>query len=241
MQGNGLLDIDYMIRSIPRVAAGIPISLSIACVAFLFGTVLGLVIALIKIYKVPVLHQIAQVYVSFMRGTPLLVQIFLSYYGIPLVLRHLDGIYGWHVDISAIPAITFMYVSFSLNVGAYLSETIRAAILSVGKGQVEAAESLGMTTAQALRRIIIPQAAVVAIPSLGNSLIALLKDTSLAFAASVPEIIGQAKIAAARSSKFFEAYIVAAVMYWLICILFERLLILGERRLRRHERGVVND
>jgi L-cystine transport system permease protein len=134
-----------------------------------------------------------------------------------------------------------MYVSFSLNVGAYLSETIRSAILSVGKGQIEAAESIGMTASQVMRRIVIPQAAVVAIPNLGNSFIALLKDTSLAFAASVPEIIGQAKIAAARSSKFFEAYIVAAAIYWLICILFEQLMSFGEKRLRRHERGVVND
>ncbi len=241
MQGNGLLDLNYMLQLIPRVAAGIPVSLSLALVAFTFGIILGFAIALIKIYKVPVLLQIACVYVSFMRGTPLLVQIFLSYYGIPMVLRYLGGIYGWNIDISSIQAITFMYVSFSLNVGAYLSETIRSAILSVGKGQIEAAESIGMTAPQVMRRIVIPQAAVVAIPNLGNSFIALLKDTSLAFAASVPEIIGQAKIAAARSSKFFEAYIIAAEIYWLICIIFERLMIFGEKRLRRHERGVVND
>lgn len=238
MQGNELFDLQYMLHLIPRVAAGIPVSLSIACVAFIIGMILGFGIALVKIYKVPVLLQLVQVYVSFMRGTPLLVQIFLSYYGIPLVLRYLGGKYGWNIDISSIHAITFMYISFSLNVGAYLSETIRAALLSVGKGQIEAAQSLGMTTSQMMRRIIIPQAAVVAIPNLGNSFIALLKDTSLAFAASVPEIIGQAKIAAARTSKFFEAYIVAALLYWLICIIIERIIILSERRLRRHERGV---
>jgi len=237
MQGKELLDFNYMIQIIPRVAMGIPISLSIACVAFVFGIVLGFAVALVKIYKVPVVTQIAQVYVSFMRGTPLLVQIFLSYYGIPLVLRYLSSIYGWEINISSINAIAFMYVCFSLNVGAYLSETIRAAILSVSRGQIEAAESLGMTTAQSLWHIVIPQAAVVAIPNLGNLFIALLKDTSLAFAASVPEIIGQAKIAAARSSKFLEAYIVAAILYWLICIIFERLIIMVERRLRRHERG----
>lgn len=241
MQGNGLLDLNYMLQLIPRIAAGIPVSLSLALVAFIFGIILGFAIALVKIYKVPVLLQIAYVYVSFMRGTPLLVQIFLSYYGIPMILRYLSGIYGWKIDISSIQAITFMYVTFSLNVGAYLSETIRSAILSVGKGQIEAAESIGMTAPQVMRRIVIPQAAVVAIPNLGNSFIALLKDTSLAFAASVPEIIGQAKIAAARSSKFFEAYIVAAAIYWLICIIFEQLMSFGEKRLRRHERGVVND
>jgi len=241
MQGDSLFDWEYMLRSIPKVAAGIPVSLSIALIAFVFGAIIGFGIALVKIYQIPYLRRITYVYVSFMRGTPLLVQIFLSYYGIPLVLRYFSTKYNWQTDISQIPAIVFMYVSFSLNVGAYLSETIRAAILSVGKGQVEAAQSLGMTPTQAMRRIILPQAAVVAIPNLGNSFIALLKDTSLAFAASVPEIIGQAKITAARTSNFFEAYIVAAALYWLICVLFERLFSIGERQLRRHEREMYHD
>jgi len=241
MQGDSLFDWEYMLRSIPKVAAGIPVSLSIALIAFVFGAIIGFGIALVKIYQIPYLRRITSVYVSFMRGTPLLVQIFLSYYGIPLVLRYFSTKYNWQTDISQIPAIVFMYVSFSLNVGAYLSETIRAAILSVGKGQVEAAQSLGMTATQAMRRIILPQAAVVAIPNLGNSFIALLKDTSLAFAASVPEIIGQAKITAARTSNFFEAYIVAAALYWLICVLFERLFSIGERQLRRHEREMYHD
>jgi His/Glu/Gln/Arg/opine family amino acid ABC transporter permease subunit len=226
-----------MINSIPRIAAGIHVSISIAGVAFVFGILIGFVVALVKIHKTPVLRRIVAVYVSFMRGTPLLVQIFLAYYGIPLVLRHLSDLYGWDLDISRIPAITFMYVCFSLNVGAYLSESIRAAILSVDRGQVEAAHSIGMTAWQTLRRIILPQAAIVAVPNLGNTFIALLKDTSLAFAASVPEIIGRAKITAARTSNFLEAYIVAALMYWSICVVFEQLLRYSENRLRKHERG----
>jgi len=236
-----MLDINYMINSIPRIAAGIPVSISIAGIAFVFGVLIGFAVALIKIHKVPALRQIVTVYVSFMRGTPLLVQIFLAYYGIPLILRYMSGLYGWDINISKIPAIVFMYVCFSLNVGAYLSESIRAALLSVGKGQVEAAHSIGMTSWQTLRRIIIPQAAIVAVPNLGNTFIALLKDTSLAFAASVPEIIGQAKITAARTSNFFEAYIVAAIMYWIICIIFEQLLRYSEKQLRKHERGPQHD
>lgn len=232
-----LLDLEYMLQSIPRVATGVPVTLSIACVAFVGGALLGYAIALIKIYKVPVLRQLATVYVSFMRGTPLLVQIFLSYYGTPQLLRYLSAQYGWSLNLASIPPIAFMFVCFALNVGAYLSESIRAAILSVGKGQVEAAQSVGMTGGQAMRRIILPQAAIVAIPNLGNSFIMLLKDTSLAFAASVPEIIGQAKIAGARSSRFLETYIVAALLYWIICLFFEALLNAGEKRLRRHERG----
>jgi len=236
-----MLNVKYMISVIPRIAAGIPVSISIAGIAFVFGILLGFAVALIKIHKVPVLLHIATVYVSFMRGTPLLAQIFLAYYGIPLVLRHLNDLYNMAFDISQIPAIAFMYVCFSLNVGAYLSETIRAAMLSVGKGQIEAAQSIGMTTGQVLRRIIIPQAAVVAVPNLGNTFIALLKDTSLAFAASVPEIIGQAKITAARTSNFFEAYIVAALMYWIICVILEQMLRYSEKWLRKHEAVMHHD
>jgi len=236
-----MLNVKYMISVIPRIAAGIPVSISIAGIAFVFGILLGFAVALIKIHKVPVLLQIAGVYVSFMRGTPLLAQIFLAYYGIPLVLRHLNDLYNMAFNISQIPAIVFMYVCFSLNVGAYLSETIRAAMLSVGKGQIEAAQSIGMTASQVLRRIIIPQAAVVAVPNLGNTFIALLKDTSLAFAASVPEIIGQAKITAARTSNFFEAYIVAAMMYWVICVILEQLLRYSEKWLRKHEAVMHHD
>lgn len=234
-----LLDFSYMIKSVPAIAKGIPTSLAIAFIAFLIGIIIGLFVALVKIYKVPVLYQIATVYVSFIRGTPLLVQIFLSYYGIPMVIRFLDYNYHLNYDVSFIPAIYFIYVAFSLNSGAYLSETIRSAIQSVNKGQMEACYSVGMTTSQGLRRIVLPQAVTVALPNIGNHFVALLKDTSLAFAASVPEIIGKAKIIAGRTSQFFEVYIVAALLYWIICIIIERLLLFLENRFRRYERGVV--
>jgi His/Glu/Gln/Arg/opine family amino acid ABC transporter permease subunit len=232
-----ILDFNFMWNSIPRIAAGIPISISIALIAFVFGSLIGLGVALVKIRRLPILYQITAVYTSFMRGTPLLAQIFLCYYGFPLVLRYLNDYYAWNLNISGIPAIIFMYYCFALNVGAYLSEAIRAALLSVPRGQLEAASSLGMTDRQRFTRVTLPQAALVALPNMGNTFIALLKDTSLAFAASVPEIIGQAKITAARSSNFLEAYIVAAVLYWIICIFLERMLVLTEGKLRTHERG----
>lgn len=227
-----------MIESIPAIAKGIPISLAIALIAFFIGLIIGLFVALIKIYRVPVLYQISSLYVSFIRGTPLLVQIFLSYYGIPLVIRYINIRYSLNWDVSFIPAIYFIYVAFSLNSGAYLSETIRSAIQAVNKGQMEACYSVGMTTSQGLRRIILPQAVTVALPNIGNHFVSLLKDSSLAFAASVPEIIGQAKIIAGRTSQFFEVYIVAALIYWGICIVIERLLEYLENRFRKFERGV---
>lgn len=236
-----LLDFNYMISSVPKILKGVPVTLSIAGIAFIVGSFIGLLLALARINKVPVLGTLASIYVSMVRGTPLLVQIFLSYYGIPLILRYINGVYHLNFNVSGIPAIYFIYVSFSLNAGAYLSETIRAAILSVAKGQVEAAYSVGMTKPQVLQRIILPQAAVVALPSMGNLFIGMLKDTSLAFTAAVPEIMGQAKIIAGRTSQFFEVYMVAALIYWFICILFERVLWYMEHRLQKQERGVESD
>lgn len=230
-----LLDVNYMIESFPTIAKGIPVALSISAVAFVVGITIALFCALIRIYNVPVLKQIVAVYVSFIRGTPLLVQIFLSYYGIPLLLQYFNYNYNASIDISFIPAIYFIYVAFSLNTGAYLSETIRSAILAVDKGQFEACYSVGMTTSQALRRIVLPQALRVGVPNIFNHFIMLLKDTSLAFAASVPEILGQAKIIAGRTSQFFEVYIVAALIYWFICIVLEQVSNFIEKRLSRNQ------
>lgn len=225
-----LFDVQYMIDSIPAIAKGIPVTLSITLVAFIFGAFIGLAVALLRIYRVSGLTQLVILYVSFMRGTPLVVQIFLAYYGIPVLLRVL----AIQTNIGQIPAIYFVYVAFSLNVGAYLSETIRSAILSVAPGQFEAAYSIGMNTPQALSKIVLPQALAVALPNIGNQFIMLLKDTSLAFIAAVPEIMGEAKIIAGRTSQFFEVYVVAALIYWVICLICELILSLLERRSRKH-------
>ncbi|WP_010306536.1 amino acid ABC transporter permease [Kurthia senegalensis] len=233
-----LLDYQYMLDSLPAILKGVPVSLTIALIAFVVGLIIALACALIRIYNVPVLKQLVVLFVSFVRGTPLLVQIFLSYYGIPIVIRALNESYGLNWDISFIPAIYFIYVAFSINSGAYLSETIRAAILSVDKGQFEACYSVGMTTSQALRRVIFPQALRVGLPNLCNHFIILLKDTSLAFAASVPEILGEAKMIAGRTSQFFEVYIVAALIYWVLCTILEQISMYLERRLNKKNGGI---
>ncbi|WP_408869154.1 amino acid ABC transporter permease [Brochothrix campestris] len=236
-----LLDFDYMLASLPTILKGVPVSLAIACIAFGFGLILALLIALIRLYNVPVLKQLAILFVSFMRGTPLLVQIFLAYYGLPLVIRTLNETYAFTWDISFIPAIYFIYVAFTLNAGAYLSETIRSAILAVDNGQLAACYSVGMTTTQALRRVILPQALRIGIPNLFNHFIILLKDTSLAFAASVPEILGEAKMIAGRTSQFFEVYIVAALIYWALCSILELVSVILEQRLTKQTGGLRYD
>lgn len=230
-----LIDIEYMVESFPQIIRYVPVTLMIAVVSMVLGLFIGLITALIKIYKVPVLKWVSAVYVSFIRGTPLLVQMYLSYYGIPKILDFMHMNYNWNINVSNIPAIIFVYVSFSLNIGAYLSETIRSAIQAIDKGQLEAAYSVGMSRFQGMVRIVFPQALTIALPNFGNTFIGLLKDTSLAFIISVVEIMGQAKIIGARKLKFFEVYIDSAIIYWILCIVVERGLKVLEFKSKKYE------
>ena len=214
-----IFDFKFMIEIIPSILKGVPYTIGIAVVSFVIGIGIGLAGALFKIYKVPVMNKITGIYVSFIRGTPLVVLIKLINYK-----------FGTHIDISWIPAVVFMFIAYSLNAGAYLTESIRAAIEAIDKGQLEAAQSVGMTMPQAMIRIVLPQAAKISLPVFANFFIGLLKDTSLAFTAAVPEIMGQAKIQAGRASRFFESYIDAALIYWIICIILERILAIIEKR-----------
>jgi His/Glu/Gln/Arg/opine family amino acid ABC transporter permease subunit len=230
-----LLDWSFMVDVLPALARALPVTLNITVVSICLALPLALATALVRISRVPVLGQLAALYVSFMRGTPLLVQIYLSYYGLPKYLNWLGDRYGWSLDVSGIPAIAFIYLAFTLNVGAYASEIVRAAIEAIDRGQMEAALSVGMTRWQGMRRIVLPQAFAIALPSLGNSVIALVKDTSLAFLVSVVEVMGEAKIQGARGLQFFEVYLAAALVYWVVCIVIERGVAVLERRVRRNE------
>jgi L-cystine transport system permease protein len=229
------LDYEFMVSVVPALLKALPVTLNITVVSMALALVVALGTALVRIQRVPGLRQLAALYVSFTRGTPLLVQIYLAYYGLPKVLNHLQDLYGWSLDASGIPAVAFIYFAFTLNVGAYSSETIRAAIEAIDKGQMEAALSVGMTRWQGMRRIVLPQALTVALPSLGNTAIGLLKDTSLAFLVSVVELMGEAKIQAARGLQFFEVYVVVALVYWGVCIGIERAVAVLERRVKRYE------
>ncbi len=230
-----LFDFQFMVSIIPDILQVVPVTLNITVVAMGLALIVGLITALVRIYRIPVAKQLATVYISFTRGTPLLVQIYLSYYGIPKILEYLHLNYGWNINVNGIPAIVFIYFAFTLNVGAYLSETIRASIEAIDKGQLEAALSIGMTPLQGMRRIILPQAVAIALPSFGNTFISLIKDTSLAFMISVVEMMGQAKIIGARGLQFFEVYIVVALVYWVICIIVEQIVARLEQRAKRFE------
>lgn len=216
-----IFDASYILKFIPKLLQALPVTIEITIVAAIGGLILGFLIAIVKIKKIKILNQICGVYVSFMRGTPLLVQLFLSYYGLPVLLQALNEEMGTNLDVNRIPAIAFVFLTFSLNEAAYNSETIRSAILAVDKNEIEAGIAMGMTGLQVMRRITLPQALVVALPNLGNSFISLLKNTSLAFTVSVLDIMGAAKVASGRNLRFFEVYIAAALIYWIVCIIIE--------------------
>jgi L-cystine transport system substrate-binding protein/L-cystine transport system permease protein len=186
-------------------------------------TTIALVVALARLSPNVILTNVARFYISVIRGTPLLVQLFIVFYALPEL----------GVKIESFPAAI---IAFSLNVGGYAAEIIRSAIQSIPKGQWEAAETIGLDYVGALRRIILPQASRVAVPPLSNTLISLVKDTSLASTILVTELLRQAQIIAAPKFEFFALYGTAAVYYWVICLVLS----FGQGRIeRRLERYVA--
>ncbi|MFB2538462.1 MULTISPECIES: amino acid ABC transporter permease [unclassified Acinetobacter] len=193
----------------PMLQGAIKYTIPLTVIAFICGIAIALMVAFIRVFPRTnilhhVLYRIALAYVGLIRGTPLLVQLFIIFYGLPSVGITLDPF------ISAI-------IGFSLNVGAYASENVRASILSIHKGQWDAGMSMGMSYMQTFRYIILPQAIRVAVPPLSNTFIGLVKDTSLASLVLVTELFKQAQIIAARNYEFMLVYIQAALIYWVIC------------------------
>lgn len=233
------LDLSFIFTALLSLFKALPNTLLITIVSVSIGFLIGTVAALIRIYKVPVLHPIASAYVLFIRGTPMLMHLLLIYFGLPLIIDSLADAFGWGFRSASIPLIGFAYLSFSLTAGAYMSEVVRSGILAVNRGQLEAAYSVGMTTTQALRRIVLPQAFAVCLPNLSNNLIGMLHGTTLAFTVSVVEINAQAQIVASTNWKFLEAYIAAAILFWGMTILIERGTALLETRINTYNRGGV--
>jgi L-cystine transport system permease protein len=205
----------------PMVRGALSATIPLALVSFALGLVLALAVALMRLSRVRVVSAIAAAYVSVIRGTPLLVQLFVVFYGLPSV----------GLTISPWPSAI---IAFSLNIGGYAAEVIRAAIQSVPKGQWEAAHMIGMDRATALRRVILPQAARVSVPPLSNEFISLVKDTSLASLILVTELFREAQQIAAFSQEFMVLYVEAAAVYWVICLVLSAGQTVLEKRLDRY-------
>jgi His/Glu/Gln/Arg/opine family amino acid ABC transporter permease subunit len=207
----------------PMAVAALKATIPLTVISFVVGLAIALVVALMRLSSVAPVSGLARVYVSLIRGTPLLVQLFLIFYGLPAI------------GLTFNP-YTAAVIAFSLNVGGYAAEVIRAAILSVPKGQWEAASTIGMGYTTTLRRVILPQAARTAVPPLSNTLISLVKDTSLASVVLVTELTRVAQIAAGASFQFLPLYALAALYYWVVCLVLS----FGQQRIEhRLERYVA--
>jgi cystine transport system permease protein len=204
----------------PAMLRGAGTTLVLAVAAMLGGLVLGLPVALLRVAPWASLRWPAALYVSAFRGTPLLVQLFVVYYGLP------------SIGIEFTP-LTAGVLTLSLNAGAYLSESLRGAILSVSEGQWRAAFSLGLGHGQTLRHVVLPQALRVAVPSMSNTLISLIKDTSLVSVITMTELMLTTKELISVSFRPLPLYLAAALVYWVLSLFFEQLQRHAERRLNR--------
>jgi putative amino-acid transport system permease protein len=213
----------YFFETFPKLMPYLPITLMLAIVSLILSIIAGLIIALILRAKIPVLKEIAIVYISFFRSIPSLVQLFLIYYGLPQLIP----------GMRVIDALTAAIIGLSIKNAAYLAEIFRAAITSVDKGQFEAAHSIGLSKTQTYIKIVLPQATRNAIPASGNIFIGLIKETSLVFTLGVTEIFAKSKLLSSASYKYLETFLAVAIVYWLITIIYTYLQSLLEKKLNK--------
>ena len=205
----------------PMLLAMLKVTIPLTAICFVIGLALALIVALARMSSKKIFSIPARIFISAVRGTPLLVQLFLIYYALPQL----------GVKIDPFPSAV---IAFSINVAGYAAEIIRASILSVPRGQWEAAETVGMGYSTMLKRIVLPQATRTAVPPLSNTLLSLLKDTSLASAIGVSEIFRKAQESAGVNFQYFALYMLAAVYYWVVCTVLSQVQDRLEFRLDRY-------
>jgi glutamine transport system permease protein len=220
------LDWHLISKSFPVLLKGALLTIELTAAAVAIGTIIGLVMAMLRLSTRKVVSWPAAIYVDFFRGTPLLAQIYLIYFGAPQVFHFT-------------PPDSYAYIAgiiaLSLNSGAYIAEIFRAGIKSIDRGQHEAARSLGMTQGQAMWTVILPQAFKRVVPPLGNEFIAMLKDSALVSVISIEELLFSGKIIAGRSFKPFEIYIAVAMIYLVMTLTIAQVVNYMERRLARSD------
>ncbi|WP_018664900.1 amino acid ABC transporter permease [Heyndrickxia acidiproducens] len=225
------LNTDFMVQVAYAVIHGVPVTLRIVLVALLISLPIGVLFALIRIYRIKGLEQLVKLYVSLVRGTPIIAQILIVYSAFPSLLNVMIGKAAFDID-----PIYYAYIVFTLNGIATLTEVFRSALQTVDKGQMEAGLLVGMQPHQTFWRIILPQALISALPNIANTTLHLIKNSSLAFIMSVKDITAIAKTEAAFNYNFLEAYLVAWVYYLIICYSAEVIFYLLERYFSRYRR-----
>ncbi|MDR6885454.1 amino acid ABC transporter permease [Bacillus sp. 3255] len=217
---------------LPKLLSYLHVTLFIVLASVIVGVVIGLLMALPRLYKIPVLKGFVILFLSYTRGTPILIQMFLVYYGLPELLKAI------HIDISDLPPLVFVILTYSLHFAAYFSEIVRSAVNAVDRGQAEAGYAVGMGGYDVLTRIVLPQAWRVALPNVANLIIGTLKDTSLAYTLGVMDLVGRAEMLG-TTYHFLEIWIALSIIYYAIVLLFEHVYRLIERRQHVYELAVT--
>ncbi len=206
------LDINYLFKVVPVIIRALPITISIAVISMIIGIIIGLLVTFLRRTPYSLINSIFDLYVSFFRGTPLMVQLFIFFFGLPQLLPILSM-------IEAYPAAVIV---LSINASAYISEVMKSSIDAIDKGQYEAALSVGMSHLQAMERIILPQAFKVAVLPLGNTFISLVQGTSITFMIGLKDIMGVAKVSSAASYRFLESFLAVGLIYWLLTLIITK-------------------
>lgn len=217
-------DVSFFISLFPRLLWKVPYTLFLGCVAFAIAFVLGLVLELCSTSRWKVLRIVSGIYISYFRSTPYITQLFIFYFGLPQIFPPMRKLVGG----------TVLVITIAMNSAAFIAEIIRGGLLSVDKGQKDAALSIGLSPIASYIEVILPQAFVASFPALGNSFIAMVKNTAIGFTIGVVDILAQAKIYAASSLNFFEAYIAVGLMYWAILLFLNRILKYLEARICKY-------
>lgn len=215
MVSNG--EIPFLISAFLEICTGLPTTIAISFVSLTLGALIGLGIAWVQVSRAPILYPFSVVYVSFIRGTPLLVQLYLVYFGLPIFFQIVVTTLHLSLNVGAVPPIVYAFVAFALNSGAFLAVSFRSAIESINYGQFEAAKSIGMTKLQGIVYIVLPQAFRNAIPMIGNTVLGNVKGTSLAFSILVMEMTAQTIVVASRGFRYAESYLLLSLIYFILC------------------------
>lgn len=211
-----MFDIDVLLPDFLSIMEAVPVTLAMAVTIFLFSTLVGGLFAFIEHKRIMVLRQLVITYKIAFKGVPMVVVIFLAYYGLPPALHYVASMFGVDVNAHSLPNWVIIIVALTACVAAFQAEVVKGALNSFDAGQADAAHSLGYTQAQLFRRVLFPQIIVAAIPDLANAFMVIMKALSLAFAIEVIDIFAQAQLTAALNFYYLEAFAIAVVFYMVI-------------------------
>ncbi|MDF2478566.1 MAG: amino acid transporter permease [Sphingobacterium sp.] len=223
---NSAFSIHFVVNSLVTLLHYVPITLLITALSICLGLVLGLFVTIGQLVPNRVLNGLSIGFIALMRGTPMLLLLLLIYYGLPLLLQ------SFAIDISGWNQVVFAILALSINISAYFSETMRSAYSAISADQYEAGLSVGMSNKRIISRIIVPQATAIALPNIGNSMISIIKHSSLVYAIGITDIYQQAQTVASSTfgMRQLEVFVAVALIYWMICILVERIIAVIEGR-----------